>query len=136
MRGRGLGRYNNLRGVLTAHLQARASMIAKHRGHEDMVEELRCQWKTFKTSMQMLHDVFLYLDRAYVEKQNVLPTFELGMTLFRDHVAREVRIQPRVCQRLAMAASLPGRRAVGGGRGRGKGGGARHPTTPRRRCST
>ncbi len=48
-------------------------------------------WEEHQTTMIMIRDILLYLDRAYVKDERET-VYELGLSLFRDNVIRRPAI--------------------------------------------
>lgn len=54
--------------------------------NDDFLPSLSQQWKDHQTAMVMIRDILMYMDRVYVQQQNVESVYNLGLTIFRDQV--------------------------------------------------
>ena len=59
----------------------------------NFLEALNFAWNDHQIAMVMIRDILMYMDRAYVEQNNVDTVYDLGLILFRDLVARNSVIQ-------------------------------------------
>lgn len=44
-------------------------------------------WSDHQTSMVMIRDILMYMDRVYVQQNNVDNVYNLGLIIFRDQVS-------------------------------------------------
>lgn len=91
--------YSGLREVVNDHLKGIASTVASSI-EDNFLPELRKSWSDHKTSMLMIRDILMYMDRVYVVHNNVPTVYDLGLALFRDNIARNPRIKDRLCNTL------------------------------------
>uniref|UniRef100_A0A915Q496 Cullin family profile domain-containing protein n=1 Tax=Setaria digitata TaxID=48799 RepID=A0A915Q496_9BILA len=52
------------------------------------LEVLNTAWQDHIIAMVMIRDILMYMDRVYVQQQNVDPVYNLGLILFRDEIIR------------------------------------------------
>ena len=51
-------------------------------------QTLNAAWNDHQTSMVMIRDILMYMDRVYVQQNNCDNVYNLGLSLFRDRVVR------------------------------------------------
>lgn len=56
--------------------------------NNNFLQTLNQAWNDHQTSMVMIRDILMYMDRVYVQQNNVDNVYNLGLNLFRDHVVR------------------------------------------------
>ncbi|XP_077515641.1 cullin 3 [Amblyomma americanum] len=80
--------YTGLREVVTEHLvnKVRADVLASL--HNNFLQTLNQAWNDHQTSMVMIRDILMYMDRVYVQQNNVDNVYNLGLIIFRDQVVR------------------------------------------------
>mmetsp|Transcript_24773 Transcript_24773/g.34140 ORF Transcript_24773/g.34140 Transcript_24773/m.34140 type:complete len:740 (-) Transcript_24773:166-2385(-) len=91
--------YNGLVDTITAHLLEVGARIDATQG-TTFLEELNTRWLAHNKSMQMIRDILMYMDRTYVNQQNKMPVYELGLKLWREHVVRAPSIHTRMLSTL------------------------------------
>jgi len=91
--------YAGLREEVDAHLCSVAAEVAETRD-EDFLQRVQQAWAYHKTSMLMIRDILMYMDRVYVTQNNVPSVYDLGLELFRRNVAENPQIRQR--QRLIL----------------------------------
>lgn len=87
--------YKGVIDTLTKQLQDVASKIEKIQG-VPFLKELKKRWEEHVKSTQMIRDILMYMDRTYVQQQQKVPVFNLGLDLWRDHVVRNRQIAQRL----------------------------------------
>ena len=60
--------------------------------NDNFLPILSQQWEDHKTAMVMIRDILMYMDRVYVQQQNVENVYNLGLCIFRDQVVKCPRI--------------------------------------------
>ncbi|CAG0901378.1 unnamed protein product [Darwinula stevensoni] len=80
--------YVGLREVVTSHLESKVRKDVLESLHNNFLQTLNMAWTDHQTSMVMIRDILMYMDRVYVQQNNVENVFNLGLTLFRDLVVR------------------------------------------------
>ncbi|KFM81912.1 Cullin-3-A, partial [Stegodyphus mimosarum] len=80
--------YTGLREVVTDHLvmKVRADVLGSLRNN--FLQTLNQAWNDHQTSMVMIRDILMYMDRVYVQQNNVDNVYNLGLIIFRDQVVR------------------------------------------------
>uniref|UniRef100_A0A6B2KYR3 Cullin family profile domain-containing protein n=1 Tax=Arcella intermedia TaxID=1963864 RepID=A0A6B2KYR3_9EUKA len=87
--------YNNLKAVVDEHLKKVAEGVAE--ANEEKFLNTLCEaWAEHTQSMLMIRDILMYMDRVYVVNNNVNSVYDLGLILFKENVARHLRIRPRL----------------------------------------
>lgn len=76
---------NDLINKNISHLSANFNSSNSHLG-ETFLKSLKCCWDEHLSCLLKLRDVLKYMDKVYTPNQNVAPTFDLGLNLFRDTV--------------------------------------------------
>ena len=76
---------NDLINKNISHLSANFNSSNSHLG-ETFLKSLKCCWDEHLSCLLKLRDVLKYMDKVYTSNQNVAPTFDLGLNLFRDTV--------------------------------------------------
>lgn len=99
-----------LQQVVDEHLRSVSSDVAAA-VDDSFLEALNKAWSDHKISMLMIRDILMYMvlkfsvvthylqlvkDRVYVMHHNVLPVYDLGLSLFRDNIARSPQIMERL----------------------------------------
>lgn len=58
--------------------------------HNNFLQVLNQAWNDHQTSMVMIRDILMYMDRVYVQQNNVDNVYNLGLIIFRDQVSQEI----------------------------------------------
>ncbi|XP_070538855.1 cullin-3-like [Ptychodera flava] len=92
--------YTGLREVVTEHLvdKIRADVLTSL--NNNFLHTLNSAWNDHQTSMVMIRDILMYMDRVYVQQNNVENVYNLGLILFRDLVVRYGCIRDHLRQTL------------------------------------
>lgn len=80
--------YSGLKQVVTEHLQQTVRKEVTDSVNSRFLETLNNAWQDHMTAMVMIRDILMYMDRVYVQQQNVEPVYNLGLTIFRDEIVR------------------------------------------------
>jgi cullin 3 len=91
--------YFGLKEVVNDHLKGVATNVSVAI-EENFLPELRKSWNDHKTSMLMIRDILMYMDRVYVVHNNAQSVYDLGLGLFRDNIAHNPRIKDRLSRTL------------------------------------
>jgi len=85
--------YTGLREVVGDHLvhKVRDDVVASL--HNNFLHTLNMAWQDHHTSMVMIRDILMYMDRVYVTQNNVENVYNLGVATFRDQVVRYTDIR-------------------------------------------
>ncbi|XP_022258155.1 cullin-3-A-like isoform X2 [Limulus polyphemus] len=80
--------YTGLREVVTEHLVNKIREDVLSSLHNNFLLTLNQAWNDHQTSMVMIRDILMYMDRVYVQQNNVDNVYNLGLIIFRDQVVR------------------------------------------------
>ncbi|XP_071638558.1 cullin-3-like [Temnothorax longispinosus] len=81
--------YTGLKEVLTQHLENKVREDVRRSFHNNFLQTLNLAWNNHQTSMQMISQILLYMDRVYnVQQHNVDNVYNLGLIIFRDQIVR------------------------------------------------
>lgn len=85
--------YTGLREVVGDHLvhKVRDDVLASL--HNNFLHTLNMAWQDHHTSMVMIRDILMYMDRVYVTQNGVENVYNLGVATFRDQVVRYTDIR-------------------------------------------
>lgn len=61
--------------------------------HNNFLTTLNQAWNDHQTSMVMIRDILMYMDRVYVQQNDVDNVYNLGLIIFRDQVSDIALIQ-------------------------------------------
>lgn len=78
--------YSGLKEVITQHLVNKVREDVLHSLHNNFLQTLNQAWNDHQTSMVMIRDILMYMDRVYVQQHSVDNVFNLGLIIFRDQV--------------------------------------------------
>ena len=56
--------------------------------NNNFLQTLNAAWNDHQTSMVMIRDILMYMDRVYVQQNNCENVYNLGLVIFRDKVVR------------------------------------------------
>ncbi|TRY73733.1 hypothetical protein TCAL_06696 [Tigriopus californicus] len=80
--------YTGLKEVVTAHLESKVRSDVLGALNNHFLQTLNGAWNDHQTSMVMIRDILMYMDRVYVQQNNCENVYNLGLSLFRDQVVR------------------------------------------------
>lgn len=80
--------YTGLKEVVTNHLEKKVREDVLHCLHNNFLQTLNQAWVDHQTSMVMIRDILMYMDRVYVTQNDVDNVYNLGLIIFRDQVVR------------------------------------------------
>lgn len=81
--------YLGLKEVVTQHLEKVREDVLRCL-HNNFLQTLNQSWIDHQTSMVMIRDILMYMDRVYVQQNDVDNVYNLGLIIFRDQVRGEV----------------------------------------------
>ncbi|GMR32137.1 hypothetical protein PMAYCL1PPCAC_02332, partial [Pristionchus mayeri] len=84
--------YNALKEVVREHLKGPIRKRVGGTMDDLFLETLNVAWSEHTTAMVMIRDIFMYMDRVYVEQQKCEPVYNLGIGIFRDEIVRQDRV--------------------------------------------
>lgn len=80
--------YTGLREVVSNHLENKVRTDVLAALHNNFLQTLNQAWNDHQTSMVMIRDILMYMDRVYVQQNSVDNVYNLGLIIFRDQVVR------------------------------------------------
>ncbi|OVA14101.1 Cullin [Macleaya cordata] len=99
LQGYGEEMYSGLVTTVTTHLQQVSKSVQSAQG-VTFLEELDKKWREHNEALQLLTDVFMYMDRTIVPRTHKTPVHELGLNLWRDNIIHSNKIQTRLLNTL------------------------------------
>ncbi|KAG9509946.1 Cullin-3 [Fragariocoptes setiger] len=78
--------YEGVREVIKDHLVGKIRVDVEAALHNNFLQALNQAWSDHQTSMVMIRDILMYMDRVYVQHNSVDNVYNLGLNLFRDYV--------------------------------------------------
>ncbi|XP_071839124.1 cullin-3-like [Apostichopus japonicus] len=92
--------YKGLRDVVTSHLVEKVRVEILNSLNNNFLQTLNAAWNDHQTAMVMIRDILMYMDRVYVQQNNVDNVYNLGLKIFRDQVVRYGNIREHLQQTL------------------------------------
>ncbi|XP_060940711.1 cullin-3-like [Limanda limanda] len=92
--------YTGLRGVITEHLINTVRGDVLNSLNNNFLQTLNQAWNDHQTAMVMIRDILMYMDRIYVQQNNVKNVYTLGLIIFRQQLACYGCIQGHLRQTL------------------------------------
>lgn len=83
--------YVGLKDVVTQHLETVRKEVRESLNNNFLMT-LNAAWTDHQTSMVMIRDILMYMDRVYVQQNDVDNVYNLGLIIFRDQVCVLVKI--------------------------------------------
>ncbi|XP_065202116.1 cullin-3-B [Planococcus citri] len=80
--------YSGLKEVVTNHLETKVREDVLKSLNNNFLQTLNQAWNDHQTSMVMIRDILMYVDRVYVQQNEVDNVYNLGLIIFRDQVVR------------------------------------------------
>ncbi|XP_046676518.1 cullin-3-A isoform X2 [Homalodisca vitripennis] len=80
--------YTGLKEVVTQHLELKVREDVLISLNNNFLQTLNHAWNDHQTSMVMIRDILMYMDRVYVQQNDVDNVYNLGLIIFRDLVVR------------------------------------------------
>ncbi|KAF8769975.1 Cullin-3 like protein [Argiope bruennichi] len=80
--------YTGLTEVVTDHLVMKVRVDVLSSLRNNFLQTLNQAWNDHQTSMVMIRDILMYMDRVYVQQNSVNNVYNLGLIIFRDQVVR------------------------------------------------
>ncbi|XP_024867705.1 cullin-3-like [Temnothorax curvispinosus] len=79
--------YTGLKDVVTEHLKNKVREdVCCSCFHDNFLQTLNLKWNNHQTSMKMISQILLHMDRVYVQQNNVDNVYNLGLIIFRDQI--------------------------------------------------
>ncbi|CAI8044487.1 Cullin-3 [Geodia barretti] len=85
--------YTTLREVIQSHLVAEVRVTVLDSLHGNFLEALSMAWTDHQTAMVMIRDILMYMDRVYVQQNEEVNVYDLGLLLFRDEVVHHTTVR-------------------------------------------
>lgn len=92
--------YNGMRETVSAHLETKVREDVLKSLNNNFLQTLDECWRDHQTSMVMIRDILMYMDKVYVKNNEVDSVYNLGLVLFRDIVVRHERIRDHLRETL------------------------------------
>ncbi|XP_055643671.1 cullin-3 [Toxorhynchites rutilus septentrionalis] len=92
--------YTGLKDVVTQHLETKVREEVLRSFNCNFLQTLNQAWNDHQTSMVMIRDILMYMDRVYVQQNDVDNVYNLGLIIFRDQVVRFGRIRDHMRETL------------------------------------
>ncbi|CAN9500899.1 unnamed protein product [Ophioblennius macclurei] len=92
--------YAGLREVITEHLIGSVREDILNSLNNNFLQTLNQAWHDHQTAMRMIRDILMYMDRVYVQQNNVDNVYNLGLIIFREQVVHHGCIQYHLQQTL------------------------------------
>ena len=80
--------YSGLKEVVTNHLDSKVRNDVIQSLNNNFLQTLNSSWNDHQTSMVMIRDILMYMDRVYVQQNNCENVYNLGLVIFRDKIVR------------------------------------------------
>eukprot|EP00435_Cladocopium_sp_Y103_P060308 s405_g22.t1 len=80
------------KGVVADHLKGVAQSCIEC-PDDRLLDELKKQWDDHKTTMVMIRDILMYMDRNFVTQYKKVPVYEMGLVIFREKVSGHQRVK-------------------------------------------
>ena len=61
-----------------------------------LLNKLENEWKTHQTTMVMIRDILMYMDRTFVKQTKKVPVYNMGLRKFYNNVARHKDVKERL----------------------------------------
>jgi cullin 3 len=78
--------YEGVKDVIREHLEEKIRVDVLNALNNQFLQVLNQVWFDHQTSMMMIRDILMYMDRIYVQQCSVDNVYNVGLNLFRDHV--------------------------------------------------
>ncbi|XP_068169694.1 cullin-3-like, partial [Antennarius striatus] len=92
--------YAGVKETVIEHLTSKVREDILNSLNNSFLQAMNQAWTDHQTTMVMIRDVVMYMERIYVPSQNVQNVYNLGLVIFRDKVVRHKRIQDKLQQTL------------------------------------
>ena len=89
--------YDGVSKKIKDHLKMVAQNVAAE-SNTYLLQELQSAWEHHRTTMMMVRDILMYMDRTYVVQSKRRPVYNLGLHLFQTVVWEHEDIQERCVQ--------------------------------------
>ncbi|XP_015374685.1 PREDICTED: cullin-3-like [Diuraphis noxia] len=80
--------YTGMKEAVISHLENKVREDVLKALNNNFLQVLNVAWNDHQTSMVMIRDILMYMDRVYVKHNEVDNVYNLGLVLFRDLIVR------------------------------------------------
>jgi len=87
--------YKGVQDTVKEHLKQVANRVICATDDE-LLNKLQDEWQDHRTTMIMIRDILMYMDRNFVGQYRKVPVFDLGLHLFREEVSGHGRVKDRL----------------------------------------
>lgn len=98
--------YEGTKEVIREHLEDKIRVDVLNALSNRFLQVLNQVWSDHQTSMMMIRDILMYMDRIYLQNCNVDNVYNVGLNLFRDHVINHIHIRDHLRNTLLTQVSL------------------------------
>lgn len=98
--------YEGVKEVIREHLEEKIRTDVLNSLNNQFLQVLNQVWSDHQTSMMMIRDILMYMDRIYVQQCSVDNVYNVGLNLFRDHVINHPSIRDHLRHTLLMQVTL------------------------------
>jgi cullin 3 len=92
--------YLGLKELVTQHLQEMVLEDVLASFNNNFLQTLNQAWADHQTSMVMIRDIFMYMDRVYVQRNNIDDVYSLGLTIFSEVIISNEKIRNHLSETL------------------------------------
>ncbi|XP_055838001.1 cullin-3 isoform X1 [Episyrphus balteatus] len=92
--------YFGLREVVSDHLENKVRPEVLDSLHNNFLPKLNQAWNDHQTSMVMIRDILMYMDRVFVQQREVENVYNLGLIIFKEQIVRHPVIQEHLRETL------------------------------------
>ena len=87
--------YNGLKESIRRQCSEILSMLLSENSI-GIFEKLISSWTAFKSAINMIKDILMYMDRNYVQSKNLMPAYDLGLSIFTNVVIQDPAISSKI----------------------------------------
>lgn len=98
--------YEGVKEVIREHLEDTIRVDVINALNNQFLQVLNQVWSDHQTSMMMIRDILMYMDRIYLQHCNVDNVYNVGLNLFRDHVINYNHIRDHLRHTLLTQVAL------------------------------
>lgn len=77
--------YEGIRSTIRERVEHVAQRLSLT-GDEELIGEVCVAWEEHRTTMEMIKDILMYMDKTYVQQQHKLAVYDLGLVEFREGI--------------------------------------------------
>lgn len=88
--------YEGVKQVIKEHLEDQIRVDVLNSLNNQFLQILNKVWSEHQTSMVMIRDILMYMDRIYVTQSSVDNVYNVGLNLFRDYVINHSHIRDQL----------------------------------------